>query len=260
MSKKTETRANDILQMLLAQGRLSVEELTDRFETSSASIRRDLVRLEERGLVHRTLGGAMLASPIYEPFRFDASYPTREARFVEEKQRIAAAAAALVAEGETVGITAGTTTTEIARTLRLRSGINIVTNAVNISMEMSSSDGLETTLTGGCLRWKGAFSLVGPAALESLNLVVMDKLFLSVCGVHPQHGATTIQGEEGAVFRAMCRRSKQIVVVADSSKLGRTSPAVVCSPQEIDLLITDSGITREAAEAFAECEMQVMVV
>ena len=260
MSKKTETRANDILQMLLSQGRLSVEELTDRFATSAASIRRDLVRLEQRGLVHRTHGGAMLAGQIYEPFRFDASFPMRETRFVEEKQRIAAAAAALVRENETVGITAGTTTTQIARALRLRSGIHIVTNAVNISMEMSSSDGLETTLTGGCLRWKGAFSLVGPAALESLNLVVMDKLFLGVCGVHPQHGATTIQAEEAAVFRNMRRHSKQVIVVADSSKLGRTSPAVVCSPNEIDLLITDKGITREAAEGFARCNLQVIVV
>ena len=127
-------------------------------------------------------------------------------------------------------------------------------------MEMSSSDGLETTLTGGCLRWKGAFSLVGPAAQESLNLVVMDKLFIGVCGVHPQHGATTIQAEEAAVFRAMCRRSKQIIVVADSSKLGRTSPAVVCAPSEIHVLITDNGISREAADGFARCNLQVIVV
>ncbi len=260
MSRKTDTRAHEILQMLLAQGRLSVEELTDRFATSSASIRRDLVRLEERGLVHRTHGGVMPAGPIYEPFRFDASFPTRETRFVEEKQRIAAAAAALVREGETIGITAGTTTTQVARALRLRSGIHIVTNAVNIGMEMSAMDGLETTLTGGCLRWKGAFSLVGPAAVESLNLVVLDKLFLGVCGVHPDHGATTIQAEEAAVFRAMRKRAKQIIVVADSSKLGQTSPSVVCSAAEIDLLITDAGITREAAEGFARCHLQVMVV
>ena len=260
MSKKTETRANEILQMLLGSGRLSVEELTDRFQTSSASIRRDLVRLEERGLVHRTHGGAMLAGQTYEPFRFDASFPTRETRFVEEKQRIAAAAATLVRENETVGITAGTTTTEVARALRLHSGIHIVTNGVNISMETSSSDGVETTLTGGCLRWKGAFSLVGPAALESLNLVVLDKLFLGVCGVHPHFGATTIQPDEAAVFRAMRARSRQVIVVADSSKLGRTSPAVVCLPAEIDLLITDKGITREASEDFARCNLQVMVV
>ena len=260
MSKKTETRAHEILQMLLTQGRLSVEDLTESFATSAASIRRDLVRLEERGLVLRTHGGAMLAGQVYEAFRFDASFPTREARFVEEKQRIAAAAAALVREGEVIGITAGTTTTQVARALRLRSGIHIVTNAVNISMETSSSDGIETTLTGGCLRWKGAFSLVGPVALEALSLVVMDRLFLSVCGVHPQHGATTIQPEEAAVFRAMRKRSKQVIVVTDSSKLGRSSPAVVCSPGEIDLLITDKGITRETAEAFERCHVQLMIV
>lgn len=260
MSKKTESRANQILQLLLAQGRLSVEELTERFRTSSASIRRDLVRLEERGLVHRTHGGAMLAGQTYEPFRFDASFPTREMRFVEAKQRIAAAAAALVHDNETIGITAGTTTTELARALRLRSGIHIVTNAVNIGLELSAGEGPAVTLTGGCLRWKGAFSLVGPAALESLNLVVMDRVFLSVCGVHAQHGVTTIQSEEATVFRAMRKRSRQVIVVADSSKLDRTSAAVVCSPGEIDLLITDNGITRETADEFARCKLPMMVV
>ncbi len=260
MSKKTESRANEILQLLLAQGRLTVEELMERFLTSSASIRRDLMRLESRGLVHRTHGGAMLAGQTYEPFRFDASFPTREARFVQEKRRIATAAAALVCDGETIGITAGTTTTEVARALRLRSGFQIVTNAVNIGLELSVGDGPEVTLTGGCMRWKGAFSLVGPAAVESLNLVILDRVFVSVCGIHSQHGATTIQSEEAAVFRKMHKRSSQVIVVADSSKLEQTSPAVICEPEEIDLLITDGGITRETAERFARRNVEVMVV
>jgi len=100
------------------------------------------VRLEERGLVHRTHGGAMLAEQaVYEPFRFDASFQIREDRFAQEKQRIGVAAAGLVEEGETIGLTAGTTTTQVARHLRQRSNVRIVTNAVNIC------DGVE------CERW-----------------------------------------------------------------------------------------------------------
>ena len=259
MSSKTENRAKEILRLLLQQGRTSVEELTELFSTSPASIRRDLVRLQERGLVYRTHGGAMLAGQIYEPFRFDASFNTREGRFPREKQCIARAAAELIADEETIGFTAGTTTTEVARLLRLRSKLHIITNAVNIGMELSSSEGLDVTLTGGCLRWPGAFSLTGPAALESLNVVVMDKVFLGVCGIDPVHGATTIQADEAAVFRAMSRRAKRVIVVADSSKVGMTSPAVISAAADIDLLVTDDGITQEAIQAFQNAGVQVVV-
>lgn len=260
MASKTEKRGKEILRLLLSRGKASVEELTDIFTTSPASIRRDLVRLEEQGLVHRTHGGAMLAGSTYEPFRFDASFQERSERFATEKQRIAAAAAELVREGETVGFTAGTTTTQVARMLRLRSGLHVITNAVNIGIELSANAGVDTALTGGYIRWPGAFSLVGPAAIESLNLVVMDKLFLGACGIDPRHGATTIQSDEAATFRAMCRRAKQVIVVADSSKVGMASPAVICDIREIGVLITDDGISDAAISTFENAGVQVIVV
>jgi DeoR family transcriptional regulator, aga operon transcriptional repressor len=260
MSSKTDKRAKEILRLLLSHGKTSVEDLTAILETSPASVRRDLVRLEERGLVHRTHGGVMLAGQVYEPFRFDASFQEREQRFAPEKLRIALAAADLVRENETVGVTAGTTTTQVARGLRLRHGLNIITNAVNIGMELSSSNGLNTTLIGGCMRWPGAFSLTGPMALESLNVVVMDKVFIGVCGVDAERGATTIEAEEAAVFRAMTRRAKRVVIVADSSKVGMTSPAVICPVTEIDVLITDDGISDGAVEAFRHREVEVVIV
>ena len=258
MASKTEKRAKEILRILLSRGTTSVEDLTGVFATSPASIRRDLVRLEERGLVHRTHGGAMLAQQTYEPFRFDASFRVREGRFAKEKQRIALAAADLVHENETIGMTAGTTTTQLARVLRLRSGLRIVTNAVNIAMDLSGNEKIETTLTGGCMRWPGAYSLIGPSALETLNTVVMDKVFIGVCGVHPEHGATTIQAEEAAVVRAMTRHAKQVIVVADSSKVGMSSPAVVCEAARIHTLVTDDGISEEARDAFQR--MGILVI
>src|SRR5271168_4340032 len=261
MSTKTDKRAKDIVRLLLRHGKTSVEDLTSELTASPASIRRDLARLESQGLVHRTHGGAMLTGKaVYEPFRFDASFQVREDRFAEEKQRIAHAAAALVKEHETIGLAAGTTTTLVARQLLHRKGLHIITNAVNIGMELSSSNGLQTTLTGGSMRWVGAFSLVGPAAIESLAAVVMDRLFLGVTGVDAVHGATMIEAEEAAVFRAMARRARQIVVVADSSKMGHISPAVVCPVAEIDMIITDDGISAEAGEAFAQRGVQVLVV
>jgi DeoR family transcriptional regulator of aga operon len=260
MSSKTDKRAKEILRLLLSHGKTSVEELTRVFRTSPASVRRDLVRLEERGLVHRTHGGAMIAGQIYEPFRFDSSFNVREGRFAAEKKRIATAAAELVLDSETIGFTAGTTTTEIARELRMRTGLRIITNAVNIGLELNSNNGPDTTLTGGCIRWAGAFSLIGPTALESLNAVVMDKVFIGVCGVDPEHGATVIEPEEAAVFRAMSRRAKQVIIVADSSKVGMTSPAVICPVSDIDILITDDGVSDDAVNAFGRVDVQVVIV
>jgi DeoR family transcriptional regulator, aga operon transcriptional repressor len=261
MSSKTDKRAKEILRLLLRQGKTSVEEMTSELTASPASIRRDLTRLEEQGLVYRTHGGAMLTGKaVYEPFRFDASFHEREDRFATEKQRIAEAAAALVKEHETIGLSAGTTTTLIARQLQQRQGIHIITNAVNIGMEMSSTTALETTLTGGSMRWAGAFSLVGPAALETLNMFVMDRLFLSVTGMDPARGATMIEPEEAAVFRVMVRQAREVIVVADSSKMGMVSPAVICPARDIDLLITDDGISKEVANAFVANGVRVLAV
>ena len=261
MSSKTDQRANEILRLLLRHGKTSIEELTEVFGTSPASVRRDLVRLEERGLVHRTHGGAMLAEQaVYEPFRFDASFQVREDRFAQEKQRIGAAAAALVEEGEMVGLTAGTTTTQLARCLRQKSNLRVVTNAVNIGMELSSSAGLVVNLTGGSMRWAGAFSLVGPTAIDYLQIVVMDRVFIGVCGVDAERGATTIEPDEAAVFRVMAKQAKQVVVVADSSKVGMVSPAVICGPREMDVLITDDGVSEEMLAGFKRAGVKVLIV
>lgn len=235
--------------------------MTTELTASPASIRRDLARLEEQGLVHRTHGGAMLAGKaVYEPFRFDASFQVREERFAVEKQRIAQAAAELVKDRETIGLSPGTTTTMIARQLRHRSGIHIITNAVNIGMELSSITALETTLTGGSMRWAGAYSLIGPSAIETLSMFVLDRVFLGVTGMDPERGATMIESEEAAVLRVMVRQAREVIVVADSSKMGMVSPAVICTPREIDLLITNDGISDEATRAFAASEIRVLAV
>ena len=259
MSSKTETRAKEILRLLLGHGKTSVEDLTTLLSTSPASIRRDLARLEDKGLVHRTHGGVMLAEQQHEPFRINASFEIRQRRFTQEKRRIAIAAAERVHENETIGITAGTTTTQVAQLLRLRSGLHIVTNAVNIALGLNSANGPATTLTGGVMRWPGSGSLTGPAAIEALRLVVLDKVFLSVCGIDPRHGATVIEADEAAVFRAMRLQARQVIVVADSSKIGMVSPAVVSPVAEIDMLITDGGISQEAVRAFERCDVEVVI-
>ncbi|MGB6133384.1 MAG: DeoR/GlpR family DNA-binding transcription regulator [Acidobacteriaceae bacterium] len=261
MSLKTEQRAKKILQVLLQHGNASVEELVGLLGASAPSVRRDLARLEKRNLVHRTHGGARLASQMqYEAFRFDSSFHEREGRFSDEKRRIGLAAAELIREHDTVGFTAGTTPTQVARCIRHRSSIHIITNAVNIGMELSNLPALHVTLTGGTMRWAGAFSLTGPTAIEMLSGVFMDRAFIGATGVDVLRGATTIEPDEAAIFRAMVRQSKEVIVVADSSKIGMVSPALICPAGDIDVLVTDSGIAADALESFRGRGIRVIAV
>jgi DeoR family transcriptional regulator of aga operon len=217
-----------------------------------------LAQLEARGLIRRTHGGATLVEPLlYEPFRYDSSFQAREERYASEKRRIGLAAAELVLPHETIGLTAGTTSTHIGRSLRHREHVQVVTNAINIGMELCNQPGIRTFLTGGAVPWAWSFSLTGNAALSFLNDVYLDKVFVSVTGLDPERGATTLEGDEALVFRKMLKQSKQVIVAADSSKLGKVSPAFICPLTEIHILITDTGASDEAIEPYRQEGIEV---
>src|SRR5580698_3008086 len=258
MSDNLNHRSEQIIKFLLSVGTASVEEILAVAGSSAPSIRRDLARLENRGLIRRTHGGATLVEPLlYEPFRYDRSFQAREERYAAEKRRIGLAAAELVESKETIGLTAGTTTTHIGRSLRHREDIQVVTNAINIGMELCNQPGIRTYVTGGAVPWAWSFSLTGNAALNFLNDVYMDKVFLCVTGLDIERGATTLETDEALVFRKMIKQSKQVIVVADSSKLGKVSPAFICQLSDVHKLITDTGATNEAIEPFSRLGIEV---
>ncbi len=255
---RADKRVERILRELRRKGSVSLEELVKELHTSPASVRRDLAKLEIKGLVRRTPGGATLVEPLlYEPFRYDSLFQNREQHRVAEKRRIGLAAAELIEENETVGFTAGTTTTHVARSLRDRHNIRVITNAVNIAMELSNCEGLRTFVTGGFVQWAGSFSLIGHAALSFLNDIYMDKVFVSACGIDVVRGVTVIESEEALTFRAMIHQAKKVIVVADSSKLGAVTAALVCPISDIDVLITDTGASDKTVASFTERGVEV---
>jgi DeoR family transcriptional regulator of aga operon len=253
------SRSERIMKFLLRTGTASIEEILAEVGSSAPSIRRDLGKLESRGLIRRTHGGATLVEPLlYEPFRYDRSFQAREERFVNEKRRIGLAAAELIKSHETIGLTAGTTATHIGRALRHREHIQVVTNAINIGMELCNQPGIRTYLTGGAVPWAWSFSLTGNAALDFLNDVYMDKVFLCVTGIDLERGATTLEADEALVFRKMLKQSKKVIVVSDSSKLGKVSPAFICPVSEIHMLITDTHASEKAIAPYLKLGIEVI--
>ncbi len=259
MSAKTENREEKIMRLLLGRGSATIEELLTSIGTSAPSIRRDLNRLESRGLVRRTHGGAMLVEPLlYEPFRYDTSFQAREQRAASEKRRIALAAADLVQPNETVGITAGTTTTQVGRALRHRANIKVVTNAINIGMELCNQPGMRTSVTGGVLPYAWSFSLTGPAAIRFMDDVYLDKVMLNVVGIHAERGCTTMEQDEALTFRAMVKQAREVIVVADSSKLNTISSSLICAANEVHMLVTDTGASDTDIQPFLDKGMKVI--
>src|SRR5579863_4456 len=258
---KANNRADQILRGLRQEGDLSLELLIKRLGASADSGRRDLTKLGAKGLVRRTHGGVTLVEPLlYEPFRYDSLFQNREQQSTAEKRKIGLAASELIHENETVGFTAGTTTTHVARNLRNRHNIRVITNGINIAMELSNCPGLKTFVTGGFVQWAGSFSLVGHAAITSLNDIYMDRVFVSVCGIDIARGITVIEPEEALTFRMMIQQSKQIVVVADSTKIGMVTPSLICPITDVNVLITDKSASDKSIAPFVERGIDVQRV
>lgn len=246
----TERRAQLILQELLRAEKVSVASLAKRLKVSEATIRRDLSELERRGLLLRSHGGAVTIQPLlYEPFRHISSYHEQDRQHAAEKRRIGLVAAKLVAEGETLAIGTGTTATQVARSVCLHRGITVLTNAVNVAMELSHRDDLKVFVTGGQLSgdW---FALVGPTAIQSAGEMFVDKVFIGVDGIHAEHGLTTNYPDQASIHRAMMRQARQRIVVADHRKIGAIGTALIWPMEDIDILITDKGARDEDIAPF----------
>ena len=260
-------RWSKLLELLAAEGRLDVEEAATTLEVSPATIRRDLDELAEQQMLVRTRGGAIAHGVSYElPLRYKSS------RHASEKQRIAAAVAELIGEGEVVGLNGGTTTTEVARALALRAGggrrespetagpvLTVVTNALNIAGELAVRPQIKIVVTGGVARPQ-TYELVGPLTVGVLNEVVLDVAVLGVDGVDPQLGVMTHQEDEASISRLFAERARRVVVVTDSSKMGKRAFARICGLDRIDVLITDSALPSDMAARLTDAGIKVMAV
>ena len=250
-------RSKEIIQQLLRDGELSVERLAKRLKISTSTVRRELTGLEHAGLLRRTHGGAMRVEPmLYEPFRHVSSFSAQEQLHAAEKRRIGLAAAEIIRDGEIIALGAGTTTTQVARSIRHRKGITVVTNAVNIAMELSHRADLKIIVTGGLMSgdW---FALTGPTGIATVGEMFYDKVFIGVDGIHSEHGLTTNYPDQAAVHRAMMRQARQRIVVADHTKIGDIGTALIAPVSDVDLIITDKSVPARALASFSAKVLKV---
>jgi DeoR/GlpR family transcriptional regulator of sugar metabolism len=252
MASKDEIRQREqwIREHLLRTGSITVEEICRESGVSLATARRDLRNLGQRGQLRRTHGGAVSVEPLlYEHFQHALSYREQIEKHTTEKRRIAISAGQLIADGDTIMLTAGTTTNQVARSIPAGRHVTIVTTAVNVAMELSNRAGVSVFVTGGFLHGEW-FSLVGAKALEALSSIFADKVFIGCNGIHPQHGATGFDPVESAVDRTMVGQSRKKIVVADHSKFGVVATHLICPVRDINVLITDTGASEEALKGF----------
>ena len=257
---KQQTRLNSILDQLRQSGNVTVEFLSEQLGTSLVTIRRDLDQLEADGLLQRTHGGAVLLDPLfYEPFKNDRTFQAHLEKFSEEKRRIGRAAAAFIEKGDTIALTPGTTTLEVIRGLPLNQNITVVTNTVNVAMELSKRKDLDIFVTGGHLRgdW---FSLVGPTAVGSLQQMLIHTLFVGADCIDGNWGASCLSADEANLNAAMVKLSRRRIAVVDSSKFGKIAGWRICETSQLHMLITDVKATDEMIEPFRRAGVEVLRV
>lgn len=251
-----EERRRRILDILDEARRVTVRDLAETFSVSAVTVRADLEALSQMGALVRSHGGAVKP---HSPAP-DLPISLKERLRHHEKERIGAAAASMIRDGETIIFDSGTTTAAIAKCvagLRLNS-LTVITNALNIALELAKLSHVRVIMLGGILRGP-ALSMVGPHAEQALGNLNADRVFLGVDGIDPEVGLTTPDVLEAQLGALMIRVSREVVVVADSSKFMQRSLSVIAKLDAIHKLVTDEGIPPAMVEAARAANVEVII-
>jgi DeoR/GlpR family transcriptional regulator of sugar metabolism len=233
----TQTQRLEIIrQQLASHGEVVVSKLASEFDVSEMTVRRDIEMLELQGEVIRTHGGAALARRLTFEFTFMAN----QQKNLEQKHVIAAKAIKHISDGQVILLDTGTTTLEIARALVSKRKVTVITTSLAIVSELQFVDDIETILLGGFLR-KGSPDIHGPLTEDNIEHFRTNIAFIGADGIDLNGNTFTDDLRIAALSRRMAKNADKVVVVSDSSKIGRKSMCKVLSPDEYDLIITDSN-------------------
>jgi len=242
-----------IRNLLQKNGVVRISELSDLFAVSRNTARRDLKILEDQGFLLLSHGGALLNRQL----PMGQTYGEREDRNLEEKVAIGLAAAALIAEGESIILDAGTTTVQIAKALKGRQELTVITNALSIAVELSGAPGLSLVLTGGALN-DITKCMAGFHAEQFLSQFHVAKAFISAGGVTAE-GVTNTNTFEVQIKKNMIAAAEKVILVAASGKIGKTSLAPFASITDFDLLITNRDAPPQEIRRIRERGLEVIL-
>lgn len=246
-------RHNYILNTLRIQGYVTVAGLCQDMNVSEATVRRDLRNLEARDLLYRTHGGA---NPTHHHI-YDRPVSEKAGQYAEEKRRIGAAAARLVEPHDSVILGSGTTVIQVAKHLASTSHLSIVTNAMNVALELVHLPQAELFILGGLVRLTST-SAVGPVAETMMARFACRKLFLGVDGFDLEHGLTTSNALEAHLNQRMIIAAQETIIVTDSSKFGLRGFSHICNLDTVDKVITDSNLPEAFATGLLDAGIEVI--
>ena len=246
-------RQQQITQLVERQQRISVADLCELFSISEATARRDLEALAQQGKVDRVHGGAISISnappelPILD----------REKEENNAKRQIGQAASGLIQEGETIFLGSGTTVLELARNLKTRKGLTIITNSLPVLNQLSGTENTIVCL-GGMLRLT-ELSFIGHITEQSLDEVRAEKVFIGTRGISLEHGLTNDYLPETLTDRAILRAGKEIIVLADHVKFGRVATAMLAPIESVNTIITDNLTNKDFIRDLEKLGLRVIV-
>lgn len=240
-------RRIEITNYLKEHGRVVVEELAEKLQVSTMTIRRDLQILEEEGFVTRTYGGAVLKEQLIK----EVPYKEKATSNIEAKIKIANYAASLVEEGYTIILDSGTTNMEIAKQLVNIKDIKVITNDVMIAAFLYPYENIKVYCCGGVIQ-RNTGTLMGSYAKDFFQDIFADIIFIGASAVDIEYGITTPNIEKAKLKQTMLKAADKRVLVTDSSKFGRKSFAKVCSIDSLDLIISDSELKGDIIDLLKE--------
>jgi DeoR/GlpR family transcriptional regulator of sugar metabolism len=247
-------REKKIVEIVHQHGEIKIKELSELLGTSTSSIRRDLIDLNNNRFINRKHGSVSLSTIVNYEDRWFNRTPVDH----EEARAIARKAAELIKPGDIIGLSGGVLCTQLAFLLRLINGLTVVTNVLNVAAELVYLPGVQVRLTGGRLN-QGSFELVGRALEPSLQGVHIEKFFLGTDGLSVEYGVTGHDEAEADAARYMMMHSDQTIVLADSTKFRKVSFAQVAPLNEFDTIISTDLVPQSVCEEFEKENVSLLI-
>lgn len=241
-------RLNKMISLLEERGNAKIGDLSAELHVSESTIRRDLDILVREGRVQRTHGGAIW---IRHSASYEELYSEKMLVRMEEKRRIGACCAEMIADGDTLFLDSGTTTYQIAQHLKDRKNLTVFTYDLAIATLIDFDPSTTVVVTGGIKR-QSYNVVVGSMTEEFIGRIRFGTLFLSADAIHPELGVSNSNLPEAFIKSKLCRSAGRVVLAADSAKFGRTAMVNICALHEVDCVVTDSGLDPELARQMTQ--------